>query len=222
MLWPGVLVWLQLKKLSGKDYDFFICSIFISVQSCPEHRTDPTSSKEQTLALRDFTLGIRCLSHIFSLNTKHGTSWYATTELLENLHIGFKSVRSTTTELSKKISKFVAERGSVVERPAGFTNEILCRSKFWKLIVVNPTLLECLEYNGFCYDPVTQSYSVYRDFLSQSGTRKALTACLKCMCHFQDFKEARWLTVGQCCKMWWGGLCCGLGQWVASCSADPC
>ena len=94
----GALVWLQLKKLSGKDFDFFICSISISVQSCPGVRTDPTSSKEQTLALRDFTLGVRCLSHIFSLSTKHGTSWYATAELLENLRIGFKSVRSTTAE----------------------------------------------------------------------------------------------------------------------------
>ena len=221
MLWPGVLVWLQLKKLSGKDFGFFICSISISVQSCPGVRTDPTSSKEQTLALRDFTLGVRCLSHIFSLSTKHGTSWYATADLLDNLHLALKSARSATTELSKKISQFVAERGSVVERPQGFTNEILSRSKFWKLIVVNPTLLDCLEDSGFWYDPVTQSYSVYRDFLSQSGASEALAACLRCMCHFQDFKQARWVAVGQSSRMWWGGLCTGLDQLVASCTADP-
>ena len=138
-------------------------------------------------------------------------------DILQNLHVAIKSVRSCTQDLVKQIEVFVDSRAVVVDRPDNAAALEQARRCIWQLVSVHPEYGQTLQDCGFWYNPESDSYQILRPFTEQVGWKNQLTAALIGLCHFQDFKEQRWLGVGISCRRWFGGLFTGLDYQVQLC-----
>ena len=112
------------------------------------------------LSLMCFTLGIRCMSHICSLATRHGFSLLATKDIVSNLHICVKSLRNCGSDVVAHIKQFVGTRIAFYPRPTD-NAQLETGRRLWHFLVSDAALADLFVELGIWYDCQSQLLYVF-------------------------------------------------------------
>jgi hypothetical protein len=169
--------------------------------------------------LTDFTLGMRCMSHIFSLCTRWGLSPWCSQERLDCLHISIKSLSNCGTDLIQHIEPMVSQRLAFYSMPTDF-DTIDSRHQYWNLMVQDPVLAQRFCDIGFWYDFDAELILVDESLETCSGVVGLVSGLIQSLFHWHHFSETRWLAVRDSARAWLATLSVGLDLVFKLCRDD--
>ena len=196
--------------------------MYDAARAAPELGSDwhqPGRTSLDMLALTDFTIGMRCQSHIMSLATHWGLQPWSSKEILEDLHISIKGLRTGGQGMLDKASAFVQAK-LVFKEPVLDGEVFQCRAQVWRFLVQSAPLVDQYVSSGFWFDPATDELCLSNELAENPRVHDIAISLVMAMFHWIDFSETRWCGVGSCCRSFFGGLFAGADFCWRMCKDD--
>lgn len=167
------------------------------------------------LELTDWIVGTGCCCHDLQNALKWSLASLWTGQEIQDLHIVIEALRNSFELLLARLPTFLAQH--LAFYPEAFEAETV--AGFWRAMGIEAHMVDRLaEVNpwwseGFLW--------VNGNLAQDADVVEKVSFVLMYLCKWRRFCEARWVTIGPCCRPLIWCLCVGLETWVSLTRADP-
>ena len=166
----------------------------------------------------DLVWGVKCMAHVGSNGIKWGSGRMTTETLMEDLHVGMRSLRQTSNQLRKHVRKFLVTHVTFQQDGALPWSH---REKYWEMLRVDVSIMEIMRSVNPRWDPRTQTHSVAATLQDEADPFKKIESLMLYALTFRNFVQTRFGGIGVCARLWLIAESFGLEALFRQTLADP-